>query len=123
MLNGKHHDAVIPHSPKFAQTAYILTFNFAARYDATSSDFGVVDRTSGDVSAVEQAFAADWADREITPSAGAGLVWSPGATSEQVAFIDHARTRLDVENEEMDDPQIDAALEAASRRGSPCGSS
>ena len=123
MLNDKHHDAVIPHSPKFAQTAYILTFNFAARYDATSRDFGVVDRTSGDVSAVEQAFAADWADREITPSAGAGLVWSPGATSEQVAFIDHARTASTSRTRRWTTRRSTPRSRRRRAAGSPCGSS
>jgi cardiolipin synthase len=99
------------------RTAYILTFNFTARYYASSRDFGVVDRTPQDVSAIEATFGADWAGQIQTPSDGTDLVWSPGAEGEQVAFIEHARTFLDVENEEMDDPRIEAALESAARRG------
>jgi cardiolipin synthase len=99
------------------RTAYILTFNFTARYYATSRDFGIVDRTPKDVSAIGATFDADWVDQNETPSNGADLVWSPGAEGEQVSFIDHARRFLDVENEEMDDPGIDAALESAAHRG------
>jgi cardiolipin synthase len=99
------------------RTAYIMTFNLTSQYYASSRDFGVVDRSAPDVSAINATFDADWAGRTITPSNGTDLVWSPGAESEQVAFINAAHTSLDVENEEMDQAGIEAALEAAARRG------
>jgi phosphatidylserine/phosphatidylglycerophosphate/cardiolipin synthase-like enzyme len=44
-------------------------------------------------------------------------VWSPGAESTLVGLIDQARTSLDVENEEMADQSVVAALCRASKRG------
>jgi cardiolipin synthase len=99
------------------RTVYIMTFNLTSQYYATSRDFGVIDRSPLDVSAVSATFDADWAGRTISPPNGTDLVWSPGAESEQVGFIDSSRTSLDVENEEMDQTGIEAALEAAARRG------
>ena len=49
---------------------------------------------------------------------GADLVWSPtNAQASILAVIDAAHRTLAVENEEMDDPTVTAALESAAKRG------
>jgi len=99
------------------RTSLVMTLNLTSRYYATTRDFAVIDTQPADVSAIERVFDADWSHSPVTPSAGSGdLVWSPGAESEQVALIDSARSTLDVENEEMDDTYITAALCDAARR-------
>ena len=44
-------------------------------------------------------------------------MWSPGALGPLLRVIDSARRSLDVENEEMADPDVESALEADARRG------
>jgi phosphatidylserine/phosphatidylglycerophosphate/cardiolipin synthase-like enzyme len=95
----------------------VMTLNLTARYYATTRDFALVDEQPADVAAIERVFDADWNDTPITPSSGTGdLLWSPGAQSAQVALIAGARSTLAVENEEMDDSAVTAALCAAARR-------
>ena len=95
----------------------VMTLNLTSRYYATTRDFAVVDTQPVDVAAIERVFNADWSHNPVTPSAGSGdLVWSPGAQSEQIALIDSARSTVDVENEEMADTYITAALCDAARR-------
>jgi cardiolipin synthase A/B len=110
----------ITHQKSFVvdgRTAVIMTGNFTSRYYGSDRDFAVVDRNAADVSAIEHVFALDWADRPVTPGAGSDLVWSPGSEQALVALIGSARHHLFVENEEMSDERIVAALEAAARRG------
>jgi cardiolipin synthase len=99
------------------RTSLVMTLNLTSRYYASSRDFAVVDTQPADVAAIEAVFGADWDDTPISPSAGGGdLVWSPGALGEQLALIAGARSTLEVENEEMDDSDVTAALCAAARR-------
>jgi phosphatidylserine/phosphatidylglycerophosphate/cardiolipin synthase-like enzyme len=96
----------------------IMTLNLTSRYYATSRDFAVLTTDPTDVSAIEQTFSADWSGDAVgTGAPGGDLVWSPGATSRLLALIDSARHSLLVENEEMADPAVTSALEAAARRG------
>ncbi|HEY6494710.1 MAG TPA: phospholipase D-like domain-containing protein, partial [Trebonia sp.] len=61
---------------------------------------------------------ADFAHRPVTPPDGSDLVWSPTNSQAAIlAVINAARHTLAVENEEMGDPVITRALEAAARRG------
>jgi len=120
--------AVRTSSPSFAlthqktitiddRTSIVMTLNLTSRYYATTRDFAVLDTQPADVAAIERVFNADWSHNPVTPSAGSGdLVWSPGAESEQVALIDSARSTVDVENEEMADTYVTAALCDAARR-------
>jgi hypothetical protein len=56
--------------------------------------------------------------KKTTPPDRAGLVWSPtNAQAAILAVIGAARYTLAVENEEMGDPVVTSALEAAARRG------
>jgi phosphatidylserine/phosphatidylglycerophosphate/cardiolipin synthase-like enzyme len=96
----------------------IMTLNLTAQYYVNTRDFAIEDVRPADVQAIESVFEADWTRHRIIPPAGAGdLVWSPGAESALVGLIDHARTSLDVENEEMADQPVIAALCRASKRG------
>jgi cardiolipin synthase len=71
-----------------------------------------------DVHAIVATFNADFAHRSVTPPDGADLVWSPtNSQSSILAVINAAKHTLSVENEEMDDPAITAALAAAARGG------
>jgi cardiolipin synthase len=97
--------------------AYILTFNLTPLYYSADRDFGIVDRDTADVSAIERTFAADWARRRIAAPAGRDLIWSPGSQQALIALIGSARGYVDVYNEEMDSAPVEQALADAARRG------
>jgi phosphatidylserine/phosphatidylglycerophosphate/cardiolipin synthase-like enzyme len=97
--------------------ALIMSFNLAEQYYATGRDFGIVDRDTKDVSAIETTFANDWNGNPAPAPAADDLVWSPGARTALVALIASARTSLLVYNEEMADAGIEDALMKAARRG------
>jgi phosphatidylserine/phosphatidylglycerophosphate/cardiolipin synthase-like enzyme len=96
----------------------VMTGNLTARYYPSTRDFVVLDRDPAAVAAIESVFAEDWNGSPVTggPTV-AGLVWSPGSGSALVDLIGAAQRSIVVENEEMDSTTIEAALEAASRRG------
>ncbi len=96
--------------------AYVGTGNLQSYYYASTRDFWVEVVRASDVRAIANTFNADFA-RSYATSAAPGLVWSPGSTSALVGLIDAARHSLLVENEEMDSPSIESALEGAARRG------
>jgi phosphatidylserine/phosphatidylglycerophosphate/cardiolipin synthase-like enzyme len=100
-------------------TSAIMTLNLTSDDYATTRDFAVITTDASDVSAIENVFASDWSSSGPPgpSSAGAGLVWSPGSTGALVSLIDSAQHSLLVENEEMDDPTIESALESAAGRG------
>ena len=96
-----------------------MTLNLTSQYYSSTRDFAVVTTDHADVAAIEQVFDAGL-DRLRPPQpgpTGTNLVWSPGAEAPILALIDSARHSLLVENEEMDDPDVVEALEAAARRG------
>jgi cardiolipin synthase A/B len=100
------------------RTSLIMTGNLTSKYYPTTRDFGVFDTNAADVSAIEAAFASDFAGHRPAPAAiGADLVWSPGSEVPLVALINSAQHTLTVENEEMDSTGIESALEAAAQRG------
>jgi phosphatidylserine/phosphatidylglycerophosphate/cardiolipin synthase-like enzyme len=96
----------------------VMTGNLTARYYPSTRDFVVLDRDPAAVAAIESVFAEDWSGTLVTggPTV-AGLVWSPGSGPALVGLIGSAQRSIVVENEEMDSATIEAALEAASRRG------
>ena len=99
-------------------TSVIMTLNLVASDYPGTRDFAVIDTGHADVAAIVATFNADFAGRPITPPAGADLVWSPtNAKREVLSVIDGAKHTLAVEDEEMDDPAVTAALAAAARRG------
>lgn len=97
--------------------AYIMTFNLEPQYYASSRDFGVVDTDPSDVMAISRTFQSDWDGKQEMAPAGRDLVWSPGSAGVLLALIAHASSTLEIYNEEMADPRITQALEAAAARG------
>jgi hypothetical protein len=86
--------------------------------EADTRDFAVIDHDRAAVSAITTVFDADWDGAPVAAGPDVdGLVWSPGSMSPLLALIDSAHHSLVVENEEMDSPPIESALESASRRG------
>ncbi|MGO8872280.1 MAG: phospholipase D-like domain-containing protein [Acidimicrobiales bacterium] len=113
--------SVVLHQKTLTVDGYVsalMTGNLVASDGPTTRDFVVFDRQPDAVSAVEAVFAADWAGVPVGPGPDvAGLVWSPGAGPALCALLSSARRTLAVENEEMDAPSIETALEADARRG------
>lgn len=97
--------------------ALILTLNLTRSSFTKNREFGVVDRTPGDVAEVEAAFNADWSRRSFAPSRP-DLVWSPvNARAKTLGLIGSAQRSLDLFEEEMQDDQTEAAIVEAARRG------
>ena len=100
------------------KTSVVMTLNMVSEDYPGTRDFAVIDTRPADIHAIVATFNADFAHRSITPPDGADLVWSPtNSQSSILAVINGAKHTLSVENEEMDDPTITAALVAAARRG------
>jgi cardiolipin synthase len=100
------------------KTSAIMTLNMVSADYAGTRDFAFIDTGRADVAAVVATFNADFAHKKITPPDGADLVWSPTNSQAAIlAVINSAKHTLAVENEEMNDPVITRALEAAARRG------
>jgi len=100
------------------KTSVIMTLNLVSADYAGTRDFAVIDTSKADVAAIVATFNADFAHKKITPPDGADLVWSPtNAQAAILAVINSARRTLALENEEMGDPVVTKALEAAARRG------
>jgi cardiolipin synthase A/B len=96
-------------------TSVIMTGNLVAADYPNTRDFAVIDTNHADVAAIIATFNAD---RAITPPDGTDLVWSPtNAQASVLSVINRARRTLAVEDEEMNDPAVTAALAAAARRG------
>jgi cardiolipin synthase A/B len=99
-------------------TSVIMTLNLVASDYSGTRDFAVIDTGRADVAAIVATFNADFAGQAISPPDGADLVWSPtNAKASVLSVIDGAKHTLAVEDEEMDDPAVTAALAAAARRG------
>ena len=96
--------------------AAVMTLNLVAEDYPDTRDFAVIDHNPADVAAIDTVFDADFAGQAVTPPPDARLVWSPGSQAALVDLIDSARKSLAVENEELSDRAVDAALEAAARR-------
>jgi phosphatidylserine/phosphatidylglycerophosphate/cardiolipin synthase-like enzyme len=97
--------------------ALIMTFNLTPKYYPTGREFGIIDTDAGDVSAIEETFNNDWQGALGPAAPGRTLVWSPGSELVLVSLIAGAQTSLDIYNEEMADPVVTHALEAAAARG------
>jgi len=97
--------------------ALIMTFNFTPQYYKSSRDFGIDDTDTNDVSAIEKVFDADWNGSQISLPASDDLVWSPGSRNALLGLIQSATSSIEIYNEEMADPAVTTALEAAAQRG------
>jgi len=99
-------------------TSVIMTGNLDTSDYSTTRDFAVIDTSKADVAAIVATFDADFAGQPVTPPDGADLVWSPAnAQTSVLAIINGATRTLAVEDEEMDDSAVTAALAAAAQRG------
>ncbi len=99
-------------------TSVIMTGNLVTADYPGTRDFAVIDTGRADIAAILAAFNADFAGHAITPPDGTDLVWSPtNAQASVLSVINGATRTLAVEDEEMDDPAVTAALAAAARRG------
>jgi cardiolipin synthase A/B len=99
-------------------TSVIMTGNLVAEDYPGTRDFAVIDTNRADVAAIVTTFNADFVGQAITPPDGADLVWSPtNAQASVLSVITGAARSLAVEDEEMDDPAVIAALAAAAQRG------
>ena len=99
-------------------TSVIMTGNLVADDYPGTRDFAIIDTRPADIAAIVTTFNADFAGQSVTPPDGTDLVWSPtNASASVLAVISAATHSLAVENEEMDDPAVTAALAAAARRG------
>ena len=99
-------------------TSVIMTGNLVADDYPGTRDFAIIDTRPADVAAIVTTFNADFAGQSVMPPDGTDLVWSPtNASASVLAVISAATHSLAVENEEMDDPAVTAALAAAARRG------
>jgi len=101
------------------RTSAVMTLNLTSRYYASSRDFALITTDVADVDAIVQVFNEDWTSSGPpgTGPAATNLVWSPGALAPILALIDSAQHSLLVESEEMGDPDVVDALEAAAHRG------
>jgi cardiolipin synthase len=100
------------------RTSVIMTLNMVSEDYPSTRDFAVIDTDRADIAAIVATFNADFAHRAIAPPDGTDLVWSPTNSQASIlAVIDVAKHTLSVENEEMGDSTMTAALEAAARRG------
>jgi cardiolipin synthase A/B len=98
-------------------TAIIMSFNLAKDYFSDTRDFGIVTTVPAEVEEVAAVFAADWADKAITPKVPS-LVWSPvNSRTKLTNMINHATKTLDIYCEEAEDPGTLGAMVAAAKRG------
>jgi phosphatidylserine/phosphatidylglycerophosphate/cardiolipin synthase-like enzyme len=99
-------------------TAVVMSLNLTSSYYASSRDVAVVDPDPRDAAAIDAVFVADFAGRPTPTPAADDLVWSPQqSAADLVALIDHARTSIRLESEELNSPPVVDALRAAARRG------
>ncbi|HMH14518.1 MAG TPA: phospholipase D-like domain-containing protein [Edaphobacter sp.] len=100
------------------KTTAVMSLNLTSRYYSTSRDLAIIETNPNDIAAIEKTFNADFTSSSITPPNGDDLIWSPtNSLTSLLAMINASKSTLEVENEEMGDAQIVAALESAAKRG------
>jgi cardiolipin synthase A/B len=98
------------------RVAWIMTMNATQSSPTDNREYLAVDEDAADVAEAEQIFAADFANRSLTPEGK--LVVSPtNSQAVLVALLQMARRTIDVEAEELSDVAIVGALTSAARRG------
>lgn len=99
-----------------ASAAYVMTLNFSNAAFASNREYAAVDTQPDDVAEAETIFAADFAGTRISPSGK--LVVSPVNSRNSLAgLIDSARASLDIEVEELSDPDMVSRIGAKARQG------
>lgn len=98
-------------------TAYILTLNYSRSAFTKNREFGVVDTDPRDVREAGAIFDADWSGY-VPALRDANLLVSPiNSRARTLALIARARRSIEIYAEEVQDPQLEAALAAAAGRG------
>jgi cardiolipin synthase len=99
------------------KTALIMTLNQAYSSFTKNREFGIIDDNSTDVAEVQEVFQDDW-NHTVPNLKDERLVWSPvNSRQKLLKMIEGANKSLLIENEELQDDQIEAALVSAAKHG------
>jgi len=104
-------------------TAYIMTANFTlsalgGSKITTNREYGIIDTNTQDVQTMMTIFSADWNRSPLQQVNDPNLVVSPiNARRDFKALIGSAKKSLWIEAEEMQDTEIEQALDNAARHG------
>jgi len=119
-----HEKGIIVDSGGPGQEVLIMTMNLSPGYLGEpdklgqSLNFGIVDRLPDDVAQVHAMFEDDWERRDYRLPSGSDLVVSPlNSRRALLAQIRNARRSVHFFEQELQDPEMVAALVAACRRG------
>lgn len=99
--------------------ALIGTGNLTPQYYASTRDYWVADTNRAEVSSLAATVRGDTKGVAARPDTG-HLLYSPDSESKLLSLVNAASTSIQVESEEMDEPYVASALEAAARRGVSC---
>lgn len=89
------------------QKAFILTQNLTASAFDNNREYDIVDTNPDDITEEQQIFVSDWERKWYTPDRSTHLIVSPlNSRAVLTALINSAQTTLDIETEEIEDPQI-----------------
>jgi cardiolipin synthase A/B len=99
------------------RASLIGTANWTHSAFTSNREFLVIDEGAADVAQLAALFAADWEHRTAAIQAASLVVSPTNSRADFVALIDAARRSLDVEQEELADDGIEAALARAAKRG------
>jgi len=99
------------------EVAFIMTGNMTTSSFTANREYGIITRDPRDVAEISAVFEADWA-REGIDLSESRLIWAPDNARERIlAFIDEAQATLDIEQQNMQDPEVIEHIEAALQRG------
>jgi len=100
------------------KAAMVATFNLNLKYFSRTRDYGVITHDPQHVAQIIEVFDIDWEQRDATPAAYEGLLWSNSNSRLHMAnFIDTAQHRLDVQHPKYVDAVILDRIAAAAERG------
>lgn len=96
---------------------FIMTCNMTSSAFTANREYGLVDANPAHIAEVKHFFEADW-NRQEPALDELLLVWSPlNARAELLELIDAAQRSIDLEQNEMLDPEIEGHLIGAAQRG------
>ena len=100
------------------KAAMVATFNLNLKYFSRTRDYAVITHDPQHVAQIIEVFDIDWDQRDATPAAYEGLLWSNSNSRLHMAnFIDTAQHRLDVQHPKYVDAVILDRIAAAAERG------
>ncbi len=99
-------------------TGVIMTMNWTRSSFQRNREFGIIFRHPAWVEEMRRVFEADWQRTPPPRLKTQALVWSPINARERIlAFIRGSQRELRVEHQNVEDPEVVAALIRAARRG------